>query len=95
MQVSTKFTIAIHLLAAVKYFGKDMKVTSQFLASSIGVAEMIFATRKAIGTSYEVLWLYLEVALLYLLMSSLVTWLQRISERKLNAMVGKEAVKRA
>ncbi len=65
------------------------------LASSIGVAEMIFATRKAIGTSYEVLWLYLEVALLYLLMSSLVTWLQRISERKLNAMVGKEAVKRA
>ena len=41
MQVSTKFTIAIHLLAAVKYFGKDMKVTSQFLASSIGVNPVI------------------------------------------------------
>lgn len=36
MQISTKFTIAIHLLAAVDYFGKDQKVTSDFLASSIG-----------------------------------------------------------
>lgn len=36
MQISTKFTIAIHLLSAVDYFGKDGKVTSDFLASSIG-----------------------------------------------------------
>lgn len=36
MQISTKFTIGIHLLAAVEYFGKDHKVTSQFLAASIG-----------------------------------------------------------
>ncbi|MGI6511112.1 MAG: Rrf2 family transcriptional regulator [Catenisphaera adipataccumulans] len=36
MQVSTKFTIAIHLLAAVKFFEKDYKITSAFLASSIG-----------------------------------------------------------
>lgn len=41
MQVSSKFTIAIHLLSAVKYFGKDYKVTSQFLASSIGVNPVI------------------------------------------------------
>ncbi len=65
------------------------------LASSIGVAEMINATRKAIGISYEVLWLYLEVALIYLLMSTLVTWLQRITERRLGAMMGKGVVKRA
>lgn len=36
MQISTKFTIAIHILTAVEYFGKEEKVTSDFLASSIG-----------------------------------------------------------
>lgn len=36
MQISTKFTIAIHVLAAVVFFGKDRKVTSGFLAASIG-----------------------------------------------------------
>lgn len=36
MQISTKFTIAIHILAAVEYFGKEEKVTSDFLSSSIG-----------------------------------------------------------
>ena len=36
MQISTKFTIAIHVLAAVDFFGKDRKVTSKFLAASIG-----------------------------------------------------------
>ena len=36
MQISTKFTIAIHILAAAEYFGEEEKVTSEFLASSIG-----------------------------------------------------------
>lgn len=36
MQVSTKFTIALHLLVAVEYFEKTTKVTSDLLASSIG-----------------------------------------------------------
>lgn len=36
MQVSTKFTIAIHLLVATRYFGDSRKVTSRFLAGSIG-----------------------------------------------------------
>ena len=36
MQISTKFPIAIHVLAAVDFFGKDRKVTSGFLAASIG-----------------------------------------------------------
>ncbi len=35
MQISTKFTIAIHILAAVDYFGKNQKITSDFLSSSI------------------------------------------------------------
>lgn len=36
MQISTKFTIAIHILAAAEYFGKDQKVTSDLLSASIG-----------------------------------------------------------
>ncbi len=41
MQVSTKFTIAIHILAATDYFGKEVKVTSEFLAGSIGCNPVI------------------------------------------------------
>jgi DNA-binding IscR family transcriptional regulator len=36
MQVSTKFTIAIHILMATEYFQSQYKITSQFLCSSIG-----------------------------------------------------------
>lgn len=36
MQISTKFTIAIHILAAAEYFGKTQKVTSDLLSASIG-----------------------------------------------------------
>lgn len=41
MQISTKFTIAIHIFAAAEYFGKDQKVTSDLLAGSIGVNPVI------------------------------------------------------
>lgn len=36
MQISTKFTIAIHLLVAVEFFKGQQKITSGFLAESIG-----------------------------------------------------------
>jgi len=36
MQISTKFTIAIHVLTAVKYFQDDHKITSEFLSASVG-----------------------------------------------------------
>ena len=35
MQISSRFTIAIHILACIEVFGKDYKITSEFLASSI------------------------------------------------------------
>lgn len=41
MQISTKFTIAIHILAAAEYFGKDQKVTSELLSKSIGTNPVI------------------------------------------------------
>lgn len=36
MQISTKFTIAIHMLAAIDYFGRNGRVTSDLLSASIG-----------------------------------------------------------
>ncbi|MGI6590918.1 MAG: Rrf2 family transcriptional regulator [Eggerthellaceae bacterium] len=36
MRISTKFTTAVHILVASVYFGPTTKVTSSFLADSIG-----------------------------------------------------------
>ena len=36
MQISTKFTIAIHILTATAYFSSTDKITSEFLAGSVG-----------------------------------------------------------
>ncbi|MGN0837944.1 MAG: Rrf2 family transcriptional regulator [Pyramidobacter sp.] len=41
MQISTKFTIAIHILTAAEYFKDTRKVTSAFLAGSIGCNPVI------------------------------------------------------
>ena len=41
MQISSKFTIGVHLLAVIDYLGEDEKVTSNILASSIGVNPVI------------------------------------------------------
>jgi len=61
------------------------------LTANITVAEMFMATQRINASYYEPLALYLEVALIYLLFSTLLTWLQRLGERKLNALGGKEA----
>lgn len=44
MQISTKFTIAIHMLAATAYFDGDRKVTSALLADSVGTNPVIVRT---------------------------------------------------
>ena len=41
MQVSRDFTIAIHTLLCMSYFSKDNKVTSDFIAASVGVNPVI------------------------------------------------------
>ena len=41
MQVSSRFTIAVHLCACVGYFEDSMQVTSSFLAGSIGVNPVV------------------------------------------------------
>lgn len=37
MQISSRFTIAVHIFSCIDAFGKDTKITSDFLASSINV----------------------------------------------------------
>ncbi|MDO4304010.1 MAG: Rrf2 family transcriptional regulator [Bacillota bacterium] len=41
MQISSRFTIAIHVFACMEIFGEDYKITSDFLAASINVNPVI------------------------------------------------------
>ena len=51
MQISSKFTIGVHLLALIDYLGEDEKVTSKTLARSIGVNPVI--VRNVMGNLKE------------------------------------------
>lgn len=53
------------------------------LAANITVLGMLMATQQIISRTYEALPLYLEVALIYLLFSTVLTWLQHVGEKKL------------
>lgn len=44
MQITSKFTIAVHIITAIDYFKDDMKVTSNFLAGSVGANPVIVRT---------------------------------------------------
>ena len=51
MQISSKFTIGVHILAVIDYLGENEKVTSSVLASSIGVNPVI--VRNVMGDLKE------------------------------------------
>lgn len=55
------------------------------LAANITVIEMFRATQQINARVYEPLALFLEVGLIYLLFSTVLTWLQRKGEKKLSA----------
>lgn len=65
-----------------------LKETS--LAATITVTEMFRKAQEINGRVYESLALYTEVALIYLLICTLLTWLQRLGEKKLNALGGEK-----
>ncbi len=44
MQITSKFTIAIHTLACIEYFNKTNKVTSEFISNSTNVNPVIIRT---------------------------------------------------
>ena len=58
------------------------------LAANITVTEMFMATQRIVARTYEPLALYIEVGLIYLLFSTVLTKLQRMGEKKLNAYNG-------
>lgn len=60
------------------------------LASNITVMEMFMATQRIAARTYEMLPLYCEVGLIYLLFSTVLTRLQRIGEKWLSAYGRKE-----
>lgn len=60
------------------------------LAANITVVEMFMATQRIASRTYEHLALYMEVGLIYLLFSTILTRLQRLGERKLGAYEKKE-----
>lgn len=41
MQISSRFTIAIHILICIETFKNDKKITSEFLASSVNVNPVV------------------------------------------------------
>ena len=55
------------------------------LAANITVTEMFMVTQRIVARTYEPLALYIEVGLIYLLFSTVLTKLQRMGEKRLNA----------
>ena len=60
------------------------------LAAMITVADMFTAAQKIVGRTYEPLWLYSELALVYLFYSTILTILQRICEKHLSSYNNRE-----
>ena len=60
------------------------------LAANITVVEMFMATQRIVARTYEALALYIEVALIYLLFSTVLEQLQRWGEKKLNTYGGQK-----
>lgn len=55
------------------------------LAANITVTEMFMVTQRIVARTYEPLVMYIEVGLIYLLFCTVLTQLQRVGEKKLNA----------
>ena len=63
------------------------------LASNITVMEMFMATQRIAARTYEMLPLYCEVAVIYLMFSTVLTFVQRRGEKKLSAYGGRRRAK--
>ena len=60
------------------------------LAANITVTEMFMVTQRIVARTYDPLLLYLEVGLIYLIFSTVLTWVQRFGEKKLASYGHKE-----
>lgn len=55
------------------------------LAANITVTEMFMVTQRIVARTYEPLLLYIEVGLIYLIFSTVLTFVQRAGEKRLSA----------
>ena len=60
------------------------------LAANITVTEMFMVTQRIVARTYEPLALYIEVGLIYLLFSTVLTKLQSVGEKRLNVYTSRE-----
>ena len=58
------------------------------MAASITVVDMFRQAQIINAVVYQPLWLYLEAAFIYLIFCTILTWVQKICEKKLNAYGG-------
>ena len=61
------------------------------LAANITITEMFMATQRIVAVTYEPLALYIEVAVIYLIFSTGLSWLQKKVEKSLTKSTGKVA----
>ena len=57
------------------------------LAANITVTEMFMVTQRLVALTYEPLFLYLEVAFIYLVFCTVLTYLQKILEKRLKVAI--------
>ena len=87
MQIMTRIVLPQALRIAFPPLSNSLisllKGTS--MAATITVVEMFRQAQIVNALYYEPLWLYLEAALFYLIFCTILTWLQKIGEKKLNS----------
>ena len=59
------------------------------LAANITVTEMFMVTQRIVARTYEPLLLYMEVGLIYLIFSTVLTFVQRGGEKQLSAYIAR------
>ncbi len=89
-QVMARIILPQALRTAFPSIGNSIiaMVKSTSMASVITVSEMLRAAQKINAIYYEPLAIYIEVALIYLMMCTVLTWIQSFIEKRLNAYGG-------
>ncbi len=87
LQIMRRFVLPQALRTAFPPLSNSLiaLVKDTSLASNIAVMEMFNATRNVVATTAQTLPLYLEVGAVYLLFSTVLTFVQRWGEKRLNA----------
>lgn len=86
-QIIRRIVLPQALRTAFPALGNELisMVKDTSLAANITVAEMFMRTQRIVSIYYEPLLLYIEVGLIYLLFSSVLSILERVGEKRLSS----------